>query len=174
MSEEIEKMTAIYKKHKNTMYAVAFKILKNPQDAEDAVHDAIPPIMRNLNAIKDVDSKDCIYYVAMAVKNISLNRIRDRHTPIPTIPIDEIAYHMKSDEDIAEDVAMTENCKIIYETIRGMTNEYRDVLILHLYYELSTSQIADFLSRKHGTVKSQLTRGKKLLKARLQESGYER
>ena len=38
MSKEIEKMTAIYEKHKNTMYAVALKILKNPQDAEDAVH----------------------------------------------------------------------------------------------------------------------------------------
>ncbi len=30
MSKEIEKMTAIYEKHKNTMYAVALKILKNP------------------------------------------------------------------------------------------------------------------------------------------------
>ena len=58
MSKEIEKMTAIYEKHKNTMYAVALKILKNPQDAEDAVHNAIPPIMRNLGAIKDVDSKE--------------------------------------------------------------------------------------------------------------------
>lgn len=28
MSKEIEKMTAIYEKHKNTMYAVALKILK--------------------------------------------------------------------------------------------------------------------------------------------------
>lgn len=69
MSKEIEKMTAIYEKHKNTMYAVALKILKNPQDAEDAVHNTIPPIMRNLDAIKDVDSKDCIYYVTMAVKH---------------------------------------------------------------------------------------------------------
>ena len=44
MSKEIEKMTAIYEKHKNTMYAVALKILKNPQDAEDAVHNTIPPL----------------------------------------------------------------------------------------------------------------------------------
>lgn len=80
MSKEIEKMTAIYEKHKNTMYAVALKILKNPQDAEDAVHNTIPPIMRNLDAIKDVDSKDCIYYVTMAVKHMSFNMIRDRHT----------------------------------------------------------------------------------------------
>ena len=140
MSKEIEKMTAIYEKHKNTMYAVALKILKNPQDAEDAVHNTIPPIMRNLDAIKDVDSKDCIYYVTMAVKHMSFNMIRDRHI----------------------------------QNIKSMPAEYRDVLILHLYYELSTSQISDFLNRKHGTVKSQLTRGKKLLKARLKEDGYER
>lgn len=172
MSKEIEKMTAIYEKHKNTMYAVALKILKNPQDAEDAVQNAVPPIMRNLDAIKDVDSKDCIYYVKMAVKHISLNMIRDRH--IQTVSLSELAYEFESDENIAESVAMDESCKNIYKTIQGMTAEYRDVLILHLYYELSTSQISDFLNRKHGTVKSQLTRGKKLLKARLKEDGYER
>lgn len=52
MSKEIEKMTAIYEKHKNTMYAVALKILKNPQDAEDAVHNAILPIIRNTDIIQ--------------------------------------------------------------------------------------------------------------------------
>ena len=157
MSKEIEKMTAIYEKHKNTMYAVALKILKNPQDAEDAVHNTIPPIMRNLDAIKDVDSKDCIYYVTMAVKHMS-----------------DIEYEFASDENIAESVIIDESCKIIYQNIKSMPAEYQDVLILHLYYELSTSQISDFLNRKHGTVKSQLTRGKKLLKARLKEDGYER
>ena len=172
MSKEIEKMTAIYEKHKNTMYAVALKILKKQQDAEDAVHNAIPPIMRNLGAIKDVDSKDCMYYVTMAVKHIALNMLRDHH--IQTVPLSESAYELESDENIAESIAMDESCKIIYKTIQGMTAEYRDVLILHLYYELSTSQIADFLNRKHGTVKSQLTRGKKLLKTRLKEDGYER
>ena len=172
MNKEIEKMTAIYEKHKNTMYAVALKILKNPQDAEDAVHNAILPIMRNLGAIKNVDSKACVYYVTMAVKHISLNMIRDNH--IRTIPLSEIEYEFESDENIAESVVVNESCQIIYKIIQGMATEYRDVLILHLYYELSTSQISDFLNRKHGTVKSQLTRGKKLLKVRLKENGYER
>lgn len=98
MSKEIEKMTAIYEKHKNTMYAVALKILKNPQDAEDAVHNTIPPIMRNLDAIKDVDSKDCIYYVTMAVKHMSFNMIRDRH--IQTVSLSDIEYEFASDESI--------------------------------------------------------------------------
>ena len=172
MSNNIEKMTAIYEKHKSVMYAVAMKILKNPHDAEDAVHNAIPPIMRNLDAIKDVDSKDCVYYVTMAVKHIALNMIRDNH--IQVVPLSEIEYDFESTENIAESVAMDETCKFIYKTIQAMSDEYRDVLILHLYYELSTSQISDFLNRKHGTVKSQLTRGKKLLQARLKENGYER
>ncbi len=176
MNKDIEKMTAIYDKHKKTMYAVALKILKHPQDAEDAVHNAIPPIMRNLDAIKDVDSKDCIYYVSTAVKHTALNMIRDRH--IETVSLSEVEYETSSSESIAESVAesvaMEESCRLIYKIIESMPDEYRDVLILNLYYEMSTSQISDFLNRKHGTVKSQLTRGKKLLKARLKENGYER
>ncbi len=172
MSKAKDKMTAIYEKHKNTMYAVALKILKHPQDAEDAVHNAILPIMRNLDAIIDVDSKDCVYYVSTAVKHTALNMIRDRH--IQTIPLSEIEYEFDRSEDISESIALDETCKAIYKIIESMAPEYRDVLILHLYYELSTSQISDLLNRKHGTVKSQLTRGKKLLKARLKENGYER
>lgn len=118
MSKEIEKMTAIYEKHKNTMYAVALKILKNPQDAEDAVHNTIPPIMRNLDAIKDVDSKDCIYYVTMAVKHMSFNMIRDRH--IQTVSLSDIEYEFASDENIAESVIIDESCKIIYQNIKSM------------------------------------------------------
>lgn len=171
MSKEIEKMTAIYEKHKSVMYAVAMRILKNPQDAEDAVHNAIPPIMRNLDAIGDVDSKACVYYVTMAVKHIALNMIRDNH--IQAVPLSEIEYDFASDENIAERVAMDDNCRLICKTVQAMPEEYRDVLILHIYYELSTAQISDFLNRKHGTVKSQLTRGKKLLKAKLKEAGYE-
>ena len=171
MKNDIEKMTIIYEKYKKVMFAVAMKILQNPLDAEDAVHNAIPPIMRNLDAIKDVDSKDCVYYITMAVKHISLNMIRDNRIQI--IPLSEIEYDFESNENIAESIAMDDTCRFIYKTIRGMPDEYRDVLILHLYYELSTSQIADFLNRKHGTVKSQHTRGKKLLKTRLKEDGYE-
>ncbi len=85
--------------------------------------------------------------------------IRDRH--IQTVSLSDIEYEFASDENIAESVIIDESCKIIYQNIKSMPAEYRDVLILHLYYELSTSQISDFLNRKHGTVKSQLTRGKK-------------
>lgn len=171
MNKQIDKMATIYEKHKNAMYAVALKILKNLQDAEDAVHNAIPPIMRNLDAIKDVDSKDCVYYVTMAVKHISLNMIRDRH--IQVVPLSEVEYELESYDNIVESIIVKDSCKFIYNAIEIMPEEYRDVLILHLYYELSTSQIADFLGRKHGTVKSQLTRGKKLLKIKLKENGYE-
>lgn len=173
MIKDIEKMAAIYEKHKNTMYAVALQILKNPQDAEDAVQNAILPIMRNLHAIQDqdADSKDCAYYVATAVKHTALNMIRDRR--LQTVSLSEMAQEPESGENIAESVAENETCNIICGAIQRMAPEYRDVLILHLYYELSTSRISDLLGRKHGTVKSQLTRGKKLLKNRLKEHGYE-
>ena len=109
------------------------------RQAEDAVHNAILPIMRNLGAIKDVDSKDCMYYVTMAIKHISFNMIRDRH--IQTVSLSEIEYEFESDENIAESVAMDESCKIIYKTIQSMNAEYRDVLILHI---LRIIHITDF------------------------------
>ena len=37
----------IYERYRNLMYHVAYRILRNPQDAEDAVHQAFVSIIQN-------------------------------------------------------------------------------------------------------------------------------
>ena len=45
--EERSKFESIYLLHRNTMYAVAYRILQNAEDAEDAVHYAFLKILEN-------------------------------------------------------------------------------------------------------------------------------
>lgn len=80
-----------------------------------------------------------------------------------------VPVHFLMDE--FSNVSLPEDFSKILAVMRSR-NVFVSIILQN--YELSTSQISDFLNRKHGTVKSQLTRGKKLLKARLKEDGYER
>ena len=53
--EERSKFESIYLLYRDTMYAVAYRILQNPQDAEDAVHHAFLKVLENFSKISEVD-----------------------------------------------------------------------------------------------------------------------
>lgn len=55
--EDSDKFTEIYNKYKSIMHHVAFRILKNTQDAEDAVHEAFLKLAKNISKIGDVSCK---------------------------------------------------------------------------------------------------------------------
>ena len=51
--------------------------------------------------------------------------------------------------------------------------KYRQILYLYYYEELKVTEISQLLSKSPGTVKSQLSRGRSLLKKKLIKSGFE-
>ena len=48
------KFERIYNRYRNLMYHVAYKVLSNHYDAEDAVHQAFVAIIRHLEKIGDI------------------------------------------------------------------------------------------------------------------------
>ena len=57
----------------------------------------------------------------------------------------------------------------LFEAVMRLPEKYRSVIHLFYYEDYSVEEIAMILHRPKGTVKSQLSRGKKLLKNMLQE-----
>ncbi len=54
--EDRDKFERIYIQYRNLMYHVAYGILGNHFDAEDAVHQAFVAIIRNLQKIGEINS----------------------------------------------------------------------------------------------------------------------
>lgn len=52
--EDKEKFEQLYALYKDKMYKVAYQILHNRHDAEDAVHDSVIAIIDNLEKIKKI------------------------------------------------------------------------------------------------------------------------
>ena len=57
----------------------------------------------------------------------------------------------------------------LFEAVMRLPEKYRTVIHLFHYEGYAVQEIADILRRSQGTVKSQLNRGRKLLKNMLQE-----
>ena len=57
----------------------------------------------------------------------------------------------------------------LFEAVMALPEKYRTVIHLFYYEDYAVDEIADILRRPKGTVKSQLNRGRTLLKNMLQE-----
>lgn len=159
----------IYIKYKNRMYASAYRILSDPQQAEDAVHDSFIAISRHLDKLEDIDSVSTASYVIKVAKNIAINRVKKSFNEIPSLMNDE---DIVLEENILDEICTKENYRIVVKAILSLDEKYRDVLSLYYFNDLSVPQIADLLLRKENTVKQQLARGRhKLIKMIEKELG---
>ena len=57
----------------------------------------------------------------------------------------------------------------LFEAVMRLPDKYRIVIHLFYYEDYTIAEIAQILKRREGTVKSQLNRGRKLLKTMLME-----
>lgn len=60
----------------------------------------------------------------------------------------------------------------LFQAVMRLPEKYRIVIHLFYYEEYSIEEISSALHRSIGTVKSQLSRGRKLLKSMLTEAQY--
>ena len=160
--EERSILEQIYTKYKSRMYASAYRILSDPQQAEDAVHDSFIAISKHLDKLEDIDSVSTASYVIKAAKNIAINRAKKSFNEIPSLMNDE---DIIIEENVLDEICTKENYQILVKAILSLDEKYCDVLSLYYLNDLSVSEIGDLLSRKENTVKQQLARGRhKLIK----------
>ncbi|MCR4648993.1 MAG: RNA polymerase sigma factor [Lachnospiraceae bacterium] len=147
-------------KYKNNLYAVAFNICKNPDDAEDAVQDTFVAYFSNRKQFETEEHvKAWLIRVAInKAKNINNSFWRKNK-----ITLDE------SMETLAFE---TEDSKQLFETVMKLPEKYRIAIHLFYYEDYTIKEIADILKISESNVKVRLSRGRSLLKETLKE-GWE-
>lgn len=157
------KFELLYVKYKNQMLNVAYSVLHDQYESEDAVHTAFIGIAKNMNKIIDVDSNNCRNYCLKSAKNTAIN-ILNKNNNIIDMPFDDALDNEGISDDFVNDICDKEEAENIKKIIDGMEDIYRDVLTMYFLYEMSTVQIASLFSRKEETVRKQLYRGKQILR----------
>ena len=74
--EDKSKFEVIYLEYREYMYRVAFSILNNPQDAEDAVHNAFVKVVENIRNIGEPMSVKTRGYLVTIVRNSAIDIYR--------------------------------------------------------------------------------------------------
>lgn len=158
----------LYKNYKRLMFGIAYYILKNEQDAEDAVQDAFFRLSDNLDRIADADSPQARNFAVVITRNICFNMLRKRH--IETDIDDEVVCSDKSAED---EFLSAQGVETIERALESLPEKYRDILYLTVYEELSLREAAKLLGITYENAKSRVKRARKKISDFLKEVSYE-
>lgn len=156
------KFERIYNRYRNLMYHVAYKVLGNHYDAEDAVHQAFVAIIRHLEKIGDIDCPETRSFIVLITERRAIDLIRTSHSE-KVIPLNEdligIEIPAPGDHGLADALAK-------------LPAHYREVLLLRFDNGYSTKELAQMLGMTESGVRKLIGRAKNALGRMLEEESY--
>ena len=167
--EDKKQFEEIFMSYRKQMVSLAFSILENHEDAEDAIHNVFLRIaQKNWDTVRSIeDQTDLRNYLLKSTKNASLNisKIRSKNN-LSLDTIDEFdinGIYNLSDEGFIESVCINIEYTRVVEAIKSLKDTYKDVMYYHFVMELPVIKIAKLLGQTVSATQKQLVRGKKLL-----------
>jgi RNA polymerase sigma-70 factor (ECF subfamily) len=159
---EEKALAALVEQYAPTLYRVAFSVLRNAADAEDAVQEAFLRVLRHRDSLEEV--RDNRVWLIRIVWNIVLDRKRRAKTRPETDDVSELARVLPATGLSAEEsaVAAQHHARVLAMVDRLPIKE-REVLVLSAFEELSSVEIAAVLSITESSVRSRLFRARNLM-----------
>ena len=143
------------------VWSLARRMLRNPDDAEDAVQEIFVDIWKNAAKFDPAEASEATF-VAMIARRRLIDKIRFSQRRISADSLDDILNEPagSSEKDLQVQIEGREAFKVLEE----LRPEQRQVLQLSIVHGLSHQEISEATGMPLGTVKTHARRG--LLQAR--------
>lgn len=147
-----EYIVRIVKTHSSSMLRAAYAVLRNRDDAEDAVQEAFMKLMETEPLFSDDEHAKA--WLLRVTINLSKNMLK---------------ASSRKNESTAEEISYTENesDEVLY-CVMKLEENYRTVIHLYYYEGYSIKEIASILKLPSATVGTRLKRGRAKLRKMLE------
>lgn len=140
----------------NAILRCAYNYLHNMTDAEEILQETLLKILTSAPNFESEEHKKG--WLLRVAANLSKNRLEYNALRV----YDELS------EDLAKEGR--EDLSFVWEAVKDLPTQFREVIHLHYYEGYSTEEIALILGRNPSTVRSDLRRGREKLKSVLKEA----
>jgi RNA polymerase sigma-70 factor (ECF subfamily) len=155
-------LAALVDQYAGALYRVAFSVLRNPADAEDAVQEAFMRVLRHSGQLGEV--RDHRVWLIRIVWNIVLDRKRRAKTRPETDDVADLARVLPSTGLSAEQMASAaQHHAEVLVCVEQLPAKEREVLMLSAFDELSSVEISTVLGITESSVRSRLFRARNLM-----------
>jgi RNA polymerase sigma-70 factor (ECF subfamily) len=154
-----EAVRRLYEEHARGLLAYACSYVTSFATAEDVLHHVFERVLRGDLSI----SGGPVAYLYRAVRNTALNKVRDR------------AGDVEWDDGWLESPAGMEHTALeLQSTLRELPDEQREVIVLHIWGQMSFEEVAEALAISANTAASRYRYGLSKLREQFQANGVGR
>jgi RNA polymerase sigma-70 factor (ECF subfamily) len=160
--------------YKDKIYHLAYRMLGNKQEAEDAVQETFLRVY--LNLAKYDETQKFSTWIFRIGTNLCIDRLRKKkpnYSLDAELPDGEGGdWHsmLPSEDPSPEDqIVLSETQQQIRQAIEMMPDKYKSVVVLRYLQDLSLQEIGDVLDMPVTTVKTRVHRGREFLRKQLEK-----
>ena len=151
---------ALVRARSNRLFAIAQRILRDIDRAEDALQDALVIAWRDLRGLRDPDRFDAwLTRLLLRVCLSHATRERRRTANLRMLPVDGPAA--------PDDLLSIADRDLLERGFRRLAPDQRAILVLHHYLGYAPSEIAETLGIPPGTARSRLFNAHRAMRAAL-------
>ncbi len=161
-----EAFARLVERYQAAVYNLAYRMLGNARDAEDAAQESF---LRAYSRLQSYDpARNFSSWLLAIAAHHCIDRLRRRRW---TISLEDIPLGRKfsTGRDPEREVERKEEREEIRRLLECLPPDYRLVVILYYWNDLSCRQIGEVMGLGEGAVKSRLYRARRMLVQRLRE-----
>lgn len=156
-------------RYKDMIFSLAFKMVKNREEAEEISQDTFIKAYKNLSKFKG-ESKFSTWIYKIGYRSC-LDSLKKQKEKYNTDTIDEITINkIKGTTDILETIERKERALIIEKCLDKLPQDERSILWFFYFEELSLKEIVEITSLSQANVKVKLHRARKHLLSIVQKN----
>ncbi|NTW51827.1 MAG: sigma-70 family RNA polymerase sigma factor [Chlorobiaceae bacterium] len=160
--------------HIHALYNYALHLTMNPSDAEDLVQETYLKAYKFFNSFER--GTNCKAWLFKILKNNYINKFRKNAREPGKVDYDLIKDFYHTIKDVQSDTTEAESDffhsllhEEVYQALQSLPEEFREVIQLCDIEGFTYEEIANMVESPIGTVRSRLYRGRKLLRAKLED-----
>lgn len=153
--------------HHEAVYRLAFSVLDDPAEADDAAQEALVAALRALPTYRgEAAFSTWLYTITL---NVCRGRLRKRKRAERLFETLRAIFHLRAEAQPAPEEAAIHNETLarVRQAVNALDEKHRLPVILRYYHDLPTAEIAHILGLNEGTVHSRLFNARAKLGAAL-------
>lgn len=159
------KFEEIVDKYTNLAYKIAIDMTSSPEDSQDLVQEAYLSLYSHFKEYKKLQENEIKNILCKIILNKCKDYLKSNKRKEETV-LEDISnieeFNLQS--DFIDDLIRQDKNEFIRKKIQELNNPYNTLLTQYYIEEKTLEEISKKQDTTKGTVKVQLTRGKKLLK----------
>jgi RNA polymerase sigma-70 factor (ECF subfamily) len=159
----------MYHRYKHRVYAYCYRLLRHPQNAEDATQETFLKVHRSLHQLEK--SASLVTWVFSIARNEAFTILRRMR---PAEEFREENEEIWDEESPLDRMVEKERAEIVQHCLSLLKPMYRELLILREYEQLSYVEIAQITGRTESAVRSGIFKARKAIGRKLESILKER